>query len=291
MADTTFSNGTVVEVDWAQDTNDHVYDKGAVAHHAASRISVTPTGNITATTAQAALAELDSEKAALAGATFTGHIIVPSGATGTQVPQAGAVVPLVGGAARLPNWTTAGRPASPSIGDTGLNTTLNMKETWNGTYWVPEGWVEIGSVSTASGASALLSSIPSWPNELSLRVEGLSISVADDVRIRLGTSGGLVATGYLGVSQYVNNASATAGNIRTTGIFLETAASFSGNGDIILRKRGTVWTHNAGIADNGAGGFTNSGGRVDIAGVLTQIEIAAVTGALDAGTVYLMGRV
>jgi len=92
MADTTFSNGTVVEVDWAQDVNDHAYDKGAVPHHAASRISVTPTGSIAAITVQAALAELDSEKVAASGGsaanltltgttTASGPITVPAGAT------------------------------------------------------------------------------------------------------------------------------------------------------------------------------------------------------------------
>jgi hypothetical protein len=46
----------------------------------ATNTPFTPAGNIAATTTQAALAELDTEKAALAGATFTGGI---SGTTGT----------------------------------------------------------------------------------------------------------------------------------------------------------------------------------------------------------------
>jgi hypothetical protein len=36
------------------------------------------------------------------------------------------------------SWTTAGRPASPSRGQFGYNTTLNLLEIWNGTSWIAE---------------------------------------------------------------------------------------------------------------------------------------------------------
>lgn len=45
---------------------------------AATEVSNTPAGNIAATTVQAAIDELDTEKAALAGATFTGAVTVPT---------------------------------------------------------------------------------------------------------------------------------------------------------------------------------------------------------------------
>jgi hypothetical protein len=36
---------------------------------------------------------------------------------------------------RLPNWTTAGRPATPAAGVEGWNTDLVRRETWNGSVW------------------------------------------------------------------------------------------------------------------------------------------------------------
>ena len=42
-------------------------------------------------------------------------------------------------------WTTAGRPASPSAGQVGFNTTLNAFEQYNGT-----GWATISSWTTAN---------------------------------------------------------------------------------------------------------------------------------------------
>ena len=34
-----------------------------------------------------------------------------------------------------PSWTTANRPASPTVGQIGWNTTLNRLESWNGSIW------------------------------------------------------------------------------------------------------------------------------------------------------------
>lgn len=34
-----------------------------------------------------------------------------------------------------PNWTTANRPASPTVGQIGWNTTLGQLELWTGSSW------------------------------------------------------------------------------------------------------------------------------------------------------------
>jgi len=53
----------------------------ASAAHTASNVAVTPAGNIAATTVQAALAELDTEKLALAGGTLTGALTLAGAPT------------------------------------------------------------------------------------------------------------------------------------------------------------------------------------------------------------------
>lgn len=35
------------------------------------------------------------------------------------------------------SWTTASRPVSPAIGQTGFNSTLGIEEYWDGTTWLP----------------------------------------------------------------------------------------------------------------------------------------------------------
>ena len=45
------------------------------------------------------------------------------------------------------SWTTAGRPASPFVGQTGVNTTLGLMEYWSGNQWVNYGTLSATSVS------------------------------------------------------------------------------------------------------------------------------------------------
>ena len=51
------------------------------------------------------------------------------------------------------SWTTAGRPASPTTGAQGFNTTLNVPENYNSTNgWVQGGMYLTGSATIASGS-------------------------------------------------------------------------------------------------------------------------------------------
>lgn len=59
----------------------------AIVNFAANRVTFTPAGGISATDVQAALAELDNEKATLASPTFTGVPAAPTAAPGTNTTQ------------------------------------------------------------------------------------------------------------------------------------------------------------------------------------------------------------
>lgn len=77
LADAYESAADIVET-----VNDHI--AGTADKHAASAIVNTPAGNIAATTVQAAINELDTEKARLDGATFTGAVSATSGVEGAD---------------------------------------------------------------------------------------------------------------------------------------------------------------------------------------------------------------
>lgn len=62
----------------------------ALLAYAGAEVSNTPAGNIAATTIQAAINELDTEKAALAGATFTGPVLVPEGSVSAVALRVGS---------------------------------------------------------------------------------------------------------------------------------------------------------------------------------------------------------
>ena len=54
----------------------------------------------------------------------------------------------------FPSWTTATRPASPSAGQTGFNTTSNALEYYNGSIWVSSGGQAVAAVQTSSFTAA-----------------------------------------------------------------------------------------------------------------------------------------
>ena len=45
-----------------------------------------------------------------------------------------------------PSWTTAGRPAAPTTGETGYNSSLNVLETYNGSSWTAGSLVATGTI-------------------------------------------------------------------------------------------------------------------------------------------------
>ena len=55
----------------------------------------------------------------------------------------------------LPSWNTAGRPAVPSTGQTGYNSTLNAVETYNGTAWGTSGLHLVGYAEVPIGSATI----------------------------------------------------------------------------------------------------------------------------------------
>lgn len=71
----------------AMDANLTAHTGAAAGAHAATAISNTPAGAIAATTVQAAINELDTEKAPIASPTFTGVPAAPTATSGTATTQ------------------------------------------------------------------------------------------------------------------------------------------------------------------------------------------------------------
>lgn len=100
MADTTFTDYvTPVPATWLNEVNDHVHSSTPVSPattvHPASVIANTPSGTVAATDVQAAINELDNEKAAISGQVFTGAISATnlSGTNTGDEPAASEIVP------------------------------------------------------------------------------------------------------------------------------------------------------------------------------------------------------
>jgi hypothetical protein len=108
----------------------------------------------------------------------------------------------------FPSWTTGTRPASPSAGQTGYNTTLSAIEAYNGSSWV------IGGLPAPSTSGNLLTS--DGTNWTSAALNASSITtLASNVSVGTGTSftiSGLTLTNYKFLFLSIVNATAIGTN-------------------------------------------------------------------------------
>jgi hypothetical protein len=159
----------------ADDLAAHIAD--TVAAHAASAVSFTPTGAVAATTVQAAIAELDTEKAPLASPTFTGTV---AGVTKSHV-----------GLGNVDNTADTAKPVS-----TAQQTALNLKAdlaspTLTGTPAVPTAAPGTNTTQAASTAfvTAAVAAVPGgYTDPLTTKGDIVARSSSATARLPVGTN-------------------------------------------------------------------------------------------------------
>lgn len=209
---------------------------------AASTVVNTPAGDIAATDVQAAINELDTEKAPLASPALTGNPTAPTPATNdSDTSIATTAFVNVGyvdqdsdlGAANLPTGTTAQRPGTPAEGMFRRNTTTGEFEGFNGTVW---------------------GSIAGTPASASETVEGIA-ELATQAETDTGTDDLRIITPLK-----LNNSPQTA----------STWVNFNGTGTVAIRSQFNV----SSITDGGVGKYT-----VNFTVALTDTNYAVVVGS------------
>lgn len=150
------------------------------------------------------------------------------------------------------------------------------------------------TVASTSGTSIDFTGIPSWARRITVMYAGLSTNTSGDFVIRLGTSGGIVSSGYLG-SGMVTGAGAAAGAF-TTGFGIYTAgqgAAYVGNGSMticLLNPATYQWVASGTTGESDAARGSYTGGSVTLSGAVTQLRFTTVSGTdtFDAGTINIM---
>ena len=148
MATTTFDTGTVITADWLNDVDEAVYNPASIVLSAVNIINV-PAGGVAATDVQAAITELDTDKAAkgantditsLAG--LTTPLTVAQGGTGAATHTAkgvligngtsaiSSVAPGIPGNVLTSDGTNWGSTANPSQSLTQLSETTLSEGVW-----------------------------------------------------------------------------------------------------------------------------------------------------------------
>ena len=161
----------------------------------------------------------------------------------------------------------------------------------DGATYTPTAKIVSGTaVASTSGTSVDFTGIPSWAKRITVLFNAVSTNGTSLINVRLGTSGGVVATGYAcigsGIGSGVGTTDSSTGFIFDNGIAAGSSISAT---CIINNLSGNIWLFTAGSRRDGANqGIGN--GQVTLSGTLNRIRIttAGGTDAFDAGSINIL---
>jgi hypothetical protein len=145
------------------------------------------------------------------------------------------------------------------------------------------------AVASTSGTSIDFTGIPNWVKRITVMFQGVSTNGTSNIIVRLGTSSGIITTGYVSGSSTSSGTNTT----YTDGLIAVNSAvageNYTGN-IVIYNISGTTWVSANHCANMTTGNTRIGGGSIDIAETLTQLSITTVSGALvfDAGIINIL---
>ena len=150
------------------------------------------------------------------------------------------------------------------------------------------------AVASTSGTSVDFTGIPSWAKRITVMYAGLSSTGTSDFLIKLGTSGGIVSSGYLGASMLT--ATGAVATLYTTGFGIHqnsTGTSFVGHGMMTICSLDSAtykWVASGTMGESDVARGCYTGGSVTLSGVMTQLRFTTVNGTdtFDAGTINIL---
>ena len=137
--------------------------------------------------------------------------------------------------------------------------------------------IDLTSANTITG-------IPSGTNWVEVMVRNMSTGGTEDMGIQLGTSGGIVTSGYINATAMVAPSTAVEGHTDGFRFTVTTGAAATFQGIIHLRRMsGNTWVMTAQLADTANNQVHFGGGHVSLSGELTQIKIDPDGNTFDDG--------
>ncbi len=165
----------------------------------------------------------------------------------------------------------------------------------DGILTTPKGGCQVisGTSVSASGTAVNFTGIPSWVKKITVIFQGLSTNGTSFVQTQIGTSGGVVTTGYAAY------AGMSGSNVNTTtGFIIEAggvAATSLRSGHVVLTlidSSANRWVAGGcmGVAIGATGYGASGGGSITLSGELDRIRITTVNGTdtFDAGTINIL---
>jgi hypothetical protein len=188
------------------------------------------------------------------------------------------------------NLGHVGAPGSAGTADQVLATDGSGVQSWVDRQRLVQSTAQL----TTSGTFKDFLTIPSWVKKISVALNGVSTSGTSSLLIQVGTSSGVVATGYSASSTGFAATScvvttATTGFQTENGASVSTAASTRSGVTRLMNVSGNVWVAE-GVYGNGSGIGSIHGGTISLAGVLDRVRLTTVNGTdtFDAGSVNII---
>ena len=174
--------------------------------------------------------------------------------------------------------------------DTLTNKTLTSP-TISGTPVMSASVITSGTaVASTSGTSIDFTSIPSWVKRVTFPFAGISTNSTSLIQLRIGSSAGIVVTGYVGscwLANTVNTAYSTGFTITASNA---AANNFSGICTLVLlNSASNLWAFSmSGGRDDGTG--IVGGGYLALSGTLDRVRLTTVNGTdtFDAGSINIL---
>jgi hypothetical protein len=144
------------------------------------------------------------------------------------------------------------------------------------------------AVTSTSGTSIDFTSIPSWVKRITVMFNGVSTNGASNLWMQLGTSGGIVSSGYVGSATYAGNLTAFSSSFVICNN-MAASSNFSGH-CVITNITGNTWVESGIIMRNDASGNgSTNAGYIALASALTTVRITSTTpDTFDAGTINIL---
>jgi len=145
---------------------------------------------------------------------------------------------------------------------------------------------------STTGTSISFTSIPTWARRITVMFAGVSTDSTSPLLVKIGPSGGIVSTGYIGTSARIASGSTTVDTSTAGFIINSTAAADTVSGTLVISVVDP--TNYYYIADHTTKAGTTAvmcgGGRVTLTGLMTQLTITTVSGTanFDAGSINVL---
>lgn len=151
-----------------------------------------------------------------------------------------------------------------------------------------------GTVAATTSGTEKDFSIPAWARTIRMALNGVSLSGTSQPRFRLGTSGGIVTTGYNGTGSVISSAVASVNSTAGFDIYLNASAAATDlyYGALELNcvdATNNIWAA-SGVFSCSAVRTHVTAGSIALAAALTTVRLTTINGTdtLDAGSVNVL---